>query len=550
MFIGIIEYIAKIININTNTLYLEVPEDLPAVKLGDSIAVNGCCLTVVEIINNILKFNLSEETINKTTFKFLSKNDMVHIELAVARDRIDGHILTGHIHGIIFLAKKIVQPDSIVLIFSCKNCRNFIKYKDCIAIDGVSLTVNSVDTDEFSVSIIPYTQNHTLLTGKPTGSSYNVEFANVNDNVIVFNSIDYMHQAHLLSLKGRTTTAPNPWVGCIVVDNNDNRIIAQGFHAKCGEKHAETNALAMIPTNYDISNCTLYCTLEPCHNKGPKAKQPACTEAIIKSGIKHVIIGILDPDPRVCGTGIAALRENGIDVSVVNHPAVIKSLTPYIHHRTTQRPYVIAKMAIGLDGRLGIKEVISNPKSKLKVHKLRLKSQAILVATNTAVVDNPRLTIRLQEFNPECNIYSDNKPIRCFLDRCGKFVSGNLLNAELGPTIIFTNLQSVDKNTLEIWKQHSCEIVDIAVDNEKLNMEQILDYLGSRGVLQLLVEGGGKLFSNMIMNNLIDRVYLFITPKLLGSGPVLYNGIPNNKFILNKTRILDDNIQLIYDIAK
>jgi diaminohydroxyphosphoribosylaminopyrimidine deaminase/5-amino-6-(5-phosphoribosylamino)uracil reductase len=218
----------------------------------------------------------------------------------------------------------------------------------------------------------------------------------------------------------------------------------------------------------------------------------------------------------------------------------------------TKRPFVVVKMAIGLDGRIGVKEVISNCKSKLKVHKLRLKSQAILIGTATALVDDPRLNIRLHEFDPSYISTSEqeHKPLRCFLDRTGKFTYGNLLNKNLGPTVIFTNLNSVDKNVLNIWKSHECEIVDIDTENNHLKLDQILDYLGNRGIIQLLVEGGGELVSDFFQKNLVNRFYLFVTPKLLGTGPLIYNGLPFDKFKLIKHKILENDVQLIYDTNK
>ena len=489
-------------------------------KVGDSIAVNGCCLTIIRIEGQSLYFNVMLETINKTTFHSLKMNDQVHIEKALARNNIDGHPITGHIFRTIYLLSKTIEKDgSHILKFSLKNAPKYVTYKGCVAIDGVSLTVSKVFNDSFEVSLIPYTQEKTLLGMYPES---NVEFFNISsDTSLELSNGNFMNLALKISKLGRITAPSNPWVGCVIVSNN-NTIIATGFHRKRGEKHAERVALDSIPPNQSLEHATLYCTLEPCAFTSKTKLQPLCADLLIERGIRNVIIGISDPDDRMKGLGVQKLRQAGINVTVLEDSKVQKSLRSYIHHRKTMKPYVVGKMAISLDGKIalsnGDSKWISGEESRIDAHVLRAKSQAILIGTHTAIQDQPQLTVRLPETHELYQQSLEHKQtfIRCFLDAIGKVTTGPLLDVALGPVIAFTSDNCI-ASTKTLWQSLKIEVVTIPLNGHYLDLSAVLSELGKRGILQLLVEGGSQLMTQMVDLALIDELVLYQAPILLGN---------------------------------
>lgn len=574
MFIGIIEHICSIKKWNPphdNELMLIVPEILTnTCKIGDSIAVNGCCLTITKINDNILYFNVMLETINKTTFSSLKSGDSVHVEKAMARDTIDGHPITGHVFTVITLIKKTTETDgSLVLQFYLKDAHKYVKYKGCVAIDGVSLTVSKVLNDAFEVSLIPYTQQHTLL-GK--NQLHNVEFFNISTEVSVELSStsenhmgmvqetydtceNYMELARKIAKKGRITAPSNPWVGCVIVENN--KILASGFHRKRGEKHAERNALDQISSTHSLETATLYCTLEPCGFTSKSKLQPPCVDAILERGIKNIVVGISDPDERVSGLGIKRLRDVNVNVSVLEDTKIQKSLRAYIHQRKTGKPYVFGKMAISLDGKIslsnGDSKWISCEQSRIDAHVLRAKSQAILIGTNTALQDDPQLTVRLPQTHELHNDSQEHKQtfLRCVIDTTGKVTTGHILDSSLGPVIILTSDKCSEK-TRKHWESLKLEIIALPLINNKFDLNMILLELGKRGILQLLVEGGATLMTEMVDANLIDELVLYQAPVVLGKeGKCWYQGserltvCESKHFKLHKIKKIDTDTKLI-----
>src|SRR6516164_2267677 len=214
--------------------------------------------------------------------------------------------------------------------------------------------------------------------------------------------VERMRRAMALAAEVRTTTAPNPWVGCVVVPTRagsgaGTTDVFEGATAPPGGPHAEVSALDRAGER--ARGATLYVTLEPCAHHG---RTPPCTDAIIEAGVARVVIGIEDPDPHVAGRGIALLREAGIDVTVgVAADEVVAQLAPYLKHRTTGHPWVVLKMASSLYGRTaapdGTSRWITGEASRRDVHRLRADSDAVLVGAGTVRVDDPELTVRLDE---------------------------------------------------------------------------------------------------------------------------------------------------------
>jgi diaminohydroxyphosphoribosylaminopyrimidine deaminase / 5-amino-6-(5-phosphoribosylamino)uracil reductase len=268
----------------------------------------------------------------------------------------------------------------------------------------------------------------------------------------------------------RTSTAPNPWVGAVVVAA-DGTIVATGATQPPGGLHAERVALGAAGET--ASGATLVTTLEPCSHHG---RTPPCVEAIVAAGIRRVVVGIEDPDPLVAGSGIAALRGSGLDVAVgVEADAVADQLAPYLTHRRTGRPYVVLKLAATLDGRTaapdGTSQWITGAAARADAHRLRAESGAVLVGAGTVRADDPALTVRHVD-GPD--------PLRVVLGRAP-----------------------------EGAKVHPCL-------ERSGDLGAVLDELGGRGVLQLLVEGGATVAHEFHAAGLVDRYVVYLAPALFG----------------------------------
>jgi diaminohydroxyphosphoribosylaminopyrimidine deaminase/5-amino-6-(5-phosphoribosylamino)uracil reductase len=360
---------------------------------------------------------------------------------------------------------------------------------------------------------------------------------------------DYMRLCITLGETARLIAPPNPWVGCLIVKNNE--IIGKGHTEKPGHHHAEINALFNAGTKAE--NATLYVTLEPCSHYG---LTPPCINAIISAKISRVVIALKDPDLRVSGNGIKALADAGISLTLgVLEKEAFQSLEPYLYQRTTGKPFVVAKSAISVDGRTaaadGSSKWISNQVARKDAHKLRLESQAILIGSGTALKDNPTLNVRLNEQD------SPKQPLRVLFDATGKvFEEGPLFDQSIAKTLIFTSINCNPK-TLKKWKDCKIEVEIIEADtNGRLNIEQALQILAKKGVLQLLVEGGSTLLASFLKAQAINRLVLYLSPKILGDKgiPLFQNYHINTmenapQLTLLQLKQLDDCIRLDYKVA-
>jgi 3,4-dihydroxy 2-butanone 4-phosphate synthase/GTP cyclohydrolase II len=384
VFTGLVEYVFDIERIDENKLKLHAPENIDFyVKEGDSVSINGVCLTVTA---NLI-FYLSNETLSRACFPDIGKSWKANIELAMP-SRYNGHVISGHIHT----TGKVVSliGENLLIDIGLENISK-VRFKGSIAIDGVSLTIADVDTEKgyIRLAIIPLTLQKTIISLYQKDTIVNLEF---DITVPYKNDEDFMQEALLEAKKGEFTTAPNPWVGCVIVHNNI--IIAKGYHVSCGEAHAEVNALALLPS---ISgDLTLYCTLEPCCHYGRTAP---CTDAILKNGnVKKVVIGTLDPDERVNGKGAEILRNKGIVVSVMNDKNVEYEMRHYLYSRRYKIPYITLKIALSLDScyidEENTSKWITHEESRKHAHMLRASSQAIIIGKNTKYKDNPHLNVR------------------------------------------------------------------------------------------------------------------------------------------------------------
>jgi diaminohydroxyphosphoribosylaminopyrimidine deaminase / 5-amino-6-(5-phosphoribosylamino)uracil reductase len=286
----------------------------------------------------------------------------------------------------------------------------------------------------------------------------------------------------------RGRTSPNPWVGAVVVPPASGEASVEeidgpgwfvGTTAPVGGPHAEVMALTAAGDMAELS--TLYSTLEPCAHRG---RTSPCTDAIISSGVRRVVIGIEDPDPQVAGRGIVALRHAGIEVTVgVAAPQVDEQLAAYLHHRRTGRPWVILKLAATMDGRLaapdGTSQWITGPSARSDAHRLRARSDAVLIGAGTVRADDPSLTVRLPLGDP-AHRSAEQQPIRVVLG-----------HAPGGAAVL---------PALEVGG----------------DLGSVLDDLGARGILQLLVEGGAGVAHSFHANGLVNRYVLYLAPALFG----------------------------------
>ena len=270
-------------------------------------------------------------------------------------------------------------------------------------------------------------------------------------------------------------TAPNPWVGCVLV-LPDGRVVDGRTHPP-GGRHAEAHALAQVDSRAD--GATMFVTLEPCAHHG---RTPACTDAIIAAGITRVVVAIEDPDPKVAGRGVDALCAAGIGVEVGEcADQATALLAPYLTQRTTGRPYVVLKLAATLDGRTAAPDStsrwITGPEARADVHRLRATSDAILVGAGTVRVDDPQLTVRDVESPLPGTAY---EPLRVVLGEAPS-------TARVQPALELSG-----------------------------PLPEVLDELGARGVLQLMVEGGPTVAGAFHRAGLVDRYVVYLAPALFG----------------------------------
>ena len=319
----------------------------------------------------------------------------------------------------------------------------------------------------------------------------------------------YLRRARDLAEQARGRTSPNPPVGCVIV--NGGQIVGEGFHAGPGLPHAERVALAAAGDA--ARGATLYCTLEPCCHHG---RTPPCTDGILEASVAEVSYSVDDPDPQVAGGGSRQLRDAGVIVrSGVLREAVSEQLRAYLHHRRTGRPYVLAKWAMTLDGKLatasGDSQWISDRESRTMVHRLRDRVDAILTGANTVIADDPKLTCRLAEFTTPTRPVE--QPVRVVVDSRGRTPAGAALFCDdAAPTWLATVASA------KVPDRPGVELLRLPEADGHVDLAALLDELGRRGIVELMVEAGGELLGALLRAELVDEVLVFVAPKLAG-GP-------------------------------
>lgn len=317
-----------------------------------------------------------------------------------------------------------------------------------------------------------------------------------------------MKEALRLAKLGYGKTSPNPMVGAVVVRNG--KIVGKGYHRKKGKPHAEI--IALKNAGKSAKGATLYVNLEPCCHYGAT---PPCTKAIIKAGIEEVHTAIIDPSPWVNGKGIKELKKAGIKIVVGECEISATRLNEvYLTYIKTGLPFVILKAAITLDGKIADahkdSKWITSPEPRKFVHHLRAGVDAVLVGIGTVIADDPKLTVRLVKGkNPKRIVLDSNLSIP---------ENANVLGNDC---IIATLRKPNSQINAEIWH--------LPEDNGKVNILELLKRAASAGIQSIMVEGGSKIFTQFLTKRLVNKVYFFIAPKILGDGiPVVADiGIQN-----------------------
>lgn len=326
-----------------------------------------------------------------------------------------------------------------------------------------------------------------------------------------------MKMALRQAAKGMGYVSPNPLVGCVIVSRS-GELLARGYHERYGKDHAEINALKKIKNENELIDATVYVTLEPCAHFG---KTPPCAQRFAELPIKRVVVAIEDPNPKVSGKGIEMLRRNHIqvDVGLMDDEARVQNEF-FLHYITTQRPFVMLKIAQTVDGYTashdGDSQWISCRESRALVHSWRSQYDAVMIGRQTALLDNPRLTVREVE---------GRQPIRIVIDGPGELPDNlNLFNDQyVDKTYRITynrNLLATDEDMLTILsnKSNPAPIITVTEQQGHADLDLALAKIGAMGISSVMVESGGALGTALLKQKLVDKVQVFIAPKLLGGG--------------------------------
>jgi len=321
----------------------------------------------------------------------------------------------------------------------------------------------------------------------------------------------FMKAALSWARKGLGKTSPNPAVGAVIV--REDQIVAAGFHRKAGEAHAEVEALNRLQGRARAGD-TLYVTLEPCNHHG---RTPPCTLAIVEKGIRNVVVGMRDPNPRVAGGGCDALAEQGVEVVTGVLEAECRRLNEWYVTAVTQgRPFVIAKTALTLDGwtatSAGHSRWVTNERSREWVHRLRHQVDAILVGVGTVTADDPLLNTRLKRGK-------GRDPVRIIVDtRLSIPENARVLAQREGAETLIAVGDDLPARRLERFKRRGIPLLLCPKNQGRVDLRALMERLGTRSITSVLLEGGATLMGAMIRERLVDKFCIFKAPKILGGS--------------------------------
>lgn len=322
----------------------------------------------------------------------------------------------------------------------------------------------------------------------------------------------YMSLAISLAKRAEGATSPNPVVGAVLV--REGRVIGKGYHKRSGLPHAEIEAISDAEKRENFVNgSTLYVTLEPCCHTDKRT--PPCVNSIIEKGISNVVVGTLDPNPKVSGQGIELLKENGVNVRVgvaeENCKIINQAYFKYIRSRI---PFVTLKLACTLDGKIatmtGDAKWIGSENQRNFTHRLRKKVDAVLVGIETVLIDDPQLTARLRK-------KASVQPVPIVLDsRLRIPIESRLLKIHKSPLIITTDKADLEKkNNLE--QLGSRVLILNSSKNGKIDLPSLLKKLGELEITSVLIEGGSRVAASALNQRVVDKIVLFYSPKIIGA---------------------------------
>lgn len=514
MFTGLVRHGGFIFNIENQDVIVRILNAPETTRVGDSVAINGVCLTVTDIDaeEHLFRFHVMQETQNVTTFHDWKIGNLVNVEFAMrAGDRLDGHIVSGHVMGTAVLAE--VEEKLNKWTFHTELAR-LLTHKGSVAVDGVSLTVVDARENVFTVCIIPHTFSNTIFNAYAIGTAVNIECPVMGESEKIKTHDQGMAAALEEGRKGRATAPPNPWVGCVLVDAETNHVVARGYHERPGEAHAEVVAFQNLKD--ETRKVLVYVTLEPCCHHG---RTPPCTEFLIarKHMIEQVVIGMEDPDPRVSMNGANALIAGGIDVHILQDARVLDEYRAYIKHRKSGLPYVIYKIATTINGKM-TQTLADSTHSAINtrrftsesaqedVHETRHNVQCIFTSTRTVRADQPRLNVRRK------GIPNETKPV---------FVIG-----------------SSDVDTACIESETIVSFGDVLT---------ALREAMQRGYMTCLVEAGPTLYNAMMELQCVDEVHWYVANTIGTADDVAWDPVSLLP-TCRETKTFDTTVKIMYTL--
>jgi diaminohydroxyphosphoribosylaminopyrimidine deaminase/5-amino-6-(5-phosphoribosylamino)uracil reductase len=334
-------------------------------------------------------------------------------------------------------------------------------------------------------------------------------------------SIAPMERALSLARHALGTTSPNPAVGAVIV--KEGAVVGQGYTLQLGQHHAEI--VALNDAGPAARGATLYTTLEPCCHYG---RTPPCTKAIIAAGITKVHVPVTDPNPKVSGQGNLELEQAGIEVLREESQEASELYEAFARHINTGLPFVTAKFAMSLDGKItthtGDSQWVTGLESRGLVQRMRQECDAVMVGINTVLADDPQLTAREVSGTPR-----ERQPLRVVLDSHTRTPPGSRMLREPGSTLIFTLAGASPAKVQELERAGTVVVPTSAGPDGRVDLQEVLSELGRRDVVSLLVEGGGIVLGSLFDNGLVDKLHAFIAPVIIGgegaASPVAGRGI-------------------------
>ncbi|MFN3344220.1 MAG: bifunctional diaminohydroxyphosphoribosylaminopyrimidine deaminase/5-amino-6-(5-phosphoribosylamino)uracil reductase RibD [Chloroherpetonaceae bacterium] len=341
-----------------------------------------------------------------------------------------------------------------------------------------------------------------------------------------------------LAKRGVGKVSPNPMVGCVIVCNGN--IIGKGWHKRYGDAHAEVNAIRSVKDESLLTQSTLYVNLEPCSHFG---KTPPCADLIIEKKIPRVVIGCLDPNPKVAGKGIKKLKDAGIDVRVGVLREESEQLNEaFLKSHRYHLPFVALKLAQSLDGRIATKtkdsKWITSEVARAYAHHLRNHYDAVMVGSRTALADNPSLTVRLVE---------GKNPKRILLDRQLRVpLQANIFSKD-APTLVFTSRINKRHPKVKALEKIGVKVFFVGEKSESLNLLDVMHILHEELILSVMVEGGAQLFASLIKAGLCDKLHAFIAPNLIGGDGLASIGNLGLKKIADCIDLKNASVKVLSD---